>query len=283
MTTETRSLSPRELALLEVWEADRRRVVTLDDIQAQCPELARSSVRALAARMRRKGFLSPLGRGVYAVLPVSAMGIDAPDIAAWIEALRHRSGLRFYVGFDSAAAHYGWYSEAYGRVTIGVIAGAVSRKSAPTGTSVRTVRALRLVGTEHIVEARWRDSRAPMSTPELTVLDVVRKPEFVDGVSGCLRVLDLAGRDRSVDRLLLARLALATSVRLRKRLGWLTERAGWTWNAQQLRLLRHGWPESHRATLGDSHAKGIPGSWDRRWRLLINVPDRELRPAVGVR
>jgi len=282
MATETRSLSSRELALLETWEADRRRTVTLDEIEAQSPGLARSSVRSLVSRLRRKGFLSPVARGVYAVLPVSAMGIDAPDVAVQIEALRRR-GLRFYLGFDSAAAHYGWYSEAYGRVTIGVLTGSVSLKPAPTGTLIRPVRALQLVSAEDILESRWRDTRVPISTRELTILDVVRKPEFVDGVSGCLRVLELAGHDRSVDRLHLARLASTSSVRLRKRLGWLTERAGWRWNAQQLRLLRNDWPESHRATLGDSHAKNIRGIWDGRWGLLINVPERELHAAVGVR
>ncbi len=107
MPTESRSLGPRELALLETWEADRRRVVSLDDIEAQSPGLTRSSVRSLATRLRHKGFLSPVGRGVYAVLPVAAMGIDAPDISTQLEALRRR-GLRFYLGFDSAAAHYGW-------------------------------------------------------------------------------------------------------------------------------------------------------------------------------
>ncbi len=223
-----------------------------------------------------------MGRGVYGVLPVSAMGIDASDVGVQVEALRRR-GVQFYVGFDSAAAHYGWYSEAYGRVTIGVLTGTVSLKSAPAGTLIRTVRALGSVGPEHIVESRWRDTRAPMAIRELTILDVVRKPEFVDGISGCLRVLELASRDQAVDRLRLAELASTSSVRLRKRFGWLTEQAGWKWNARQLRLLRRGWPESHRATLGDSHAKGTGGPWDSRWGLQINVPERELRAAVGVK
>lgn len=282
MATESRSLGPRELALLEAWEADRRRVVTLDDIEAQSPGLARSSVRALAARLRRKGFLSPVGRGVYAVLPVAAMGIDAPDVSLQLEALRRRD-LRFYLGFDSAAAHYGWYPEAYGRVTIGVLSGTAPPKSTTVGTVLRSVKALPSIGAEHIVESRWRDSRVPISTRELTILDAVRKPEFVDGISGCLRVLELAGRDKAVDRLELARLASKASVRLQKRLGWLTEHAGWKWTARELRLLRHGWPESHRATLGDSHAKGTRGRWNNRWGLQVNVPERELQAAVGVR
>jgi predicted transcriptional regulator of viral defense system len=258
MATESRSLSPRELALLETWEADGRRVVSLDDIEAQSPGLARSSVRALAARLRRKGFLSPVGRGVYAVLPVAAMGVDVPDVSTQLEALRRR-GFRFYLGFDSAAAHYGWYPEAYGRVTIGVLSGIIPTKSNVVGTLLRSVRALPSVDPEQVVESRWRDTRVPISTRELTILDVVRKPELVDGISGCLRVLELASRDKAVDRLRLARLASKNSVRLRKRLGWLTEHAGWRWTARELRLLRENWPPSHRATLGDSHGKGPGG------------------------
>jgi len=282
MATEPRSLSARELALVETWEADRRRVVTLDDIQQLSPGLARSSVRAIASRLRRKGFLSPVGRGVYAVLPVAAMGIDAPDASTQIEALRRR-GLRFYIGFDSAAAHYGWYSEAYGRVTIGVLSGTVSAKPTSIGTVIRSVRALRFVGPEQIVESRWRDARVPLSRRELTILDVVRRPDLVDGISGCLRVLELADRDGAVDRLQLAQLASRSSIRLRKRLGWLTEHAGWKWKPRELRHLRHGWPESHRATLGDSHGGGVSGPWNSRWGLQLNVPERELRAAAGVR
>ncbi len=168
-------------------------------------------------------------------------------------------------------------------MTIGVLSSTAPPKSTTVGTVLRSVKALSSIGAEQIVESRWRETRVQISTRELTILDVVRKPEFVDGISGCLRVLELAGRDKVVDHLQLARLASKSSVRLQKRLGWLTEHAGWKWTARELSLLRHGWPESHRATLGDTHGKGTRGSWDNRWRLQLNVPERELRAAVGVK
>ena len=282
MTSGSRSLGSRELALLEAWEADRVRVVTLDDIEAASPGLSRSSVRSLASRLKRKGFLSPIGRGVYAVLPLAAMGVEAPDIAARLEALRRR-GLRFYLGFDTAAAHYGWYPDAYGRVTLGIQSGALPSRRTSDTTVLRAVRADPSIDAGDLVQTRWRDVRLPISSRELTVLDVVRKPAFVDGISGCLRVLERAGRDPRLDRQQLAELASTRPVRLRKRLGWLTEHAGWEWAPAELDLLRHDWPASHRATLVDSRSSTTPGSWDNRWRLVINVPAHELQAAVGVR
>src|SRR5207237_1221780 len=98
----------------EVVLARRRRV----RIEGELP-MAEAYAALLRDRLRAKGFLTPLGKGLYALVPVASMGVAAGDVAAYLDGLR-RSGVRFYLGFDTAAGHYGWYPEAYGRVTLGV-------------------------------------------------------------------------------------------------------------------------------------------------------------------
>jgi predicted transcriptional regulator of viral defense system len=284
MTNEylPRSLGPRELALLESWEADQVRVVTLRDIEAALGG-KEGAARAMAHRLTLKGFLSPVGTATYEVQPISTLGIRAPNVAAYLEGL-HRRGVAFYVGFDTAAGYYDWYSEAYGRVTIGIPRSTRPAITSPEGTYVRLVHVPPEVLTHGVGRQAWHGAYLPFSTREQTVLDVVAKSQLVDGISGCLGVLAVAAKDRRVDRTLLAKMAAEwTSLRLRKRLGWLTERAGWEWTEDEVRLLRCGWTETHRATLGESHSRGQKGKWDNRWRLLLNVPESELTPPLAVR
>jgi predicted transcriptional regulator of viral defense system len=278
-----RSLGPRELSLIEAWEADRVRVVTLDAIQQALGEgTKRDAARKMASRLRQKGFLSPIRRGIYAVLPVSTLGVDAPDVAAHLEGLRLR-GSEFYIGFDTAAGHYGWYPEASGRVTIGVKPLTHRALASVDGTYIRVVQSPPDVFADGVISDTWRGARLPIATREQAILDIIRRVDLVDGFSGCLAVLKAAGNDPNLDRTRLVGIAQKRrSVRSCKRLGWLGEKAGWVWNDEQLNLLRKDWPPTHRATLGDSHGGGQAGVWDNRWKLLINVPERELVPSVGV-
>jgi hypothetical protein len=109
----------------------------------------------------------------------------------------------------------------------------------------------------------------------------VRHPDLVDGYQGLLRVLQRAREETDVHRLtqLAARRG---STRAQKRLGWLTERAGWVWSDADRALLAAGWSPNHRATLGDGQGE-TARRWDDRWRLIIDVPESELEPEPGVR
>ena len=280
--TKARSLGSRELALVEAWEADRRRALTLDDVQRDMgPDTTRHAAAVMAARLRAKGFLTLLGKGLYALVPVASMGIAASDIAAYLDGLRQR-GVRFYLGFDTAAGHYGWYPESYGRVTLGVQAlTRLARRTINDGTFVRAFQAVPSVFDDGVITQTWHGVRLPVSTPEQTVLDLARHSELVDGYSGLLRIFERA-RDRTDVHHLAEVAAKRASVRTQKRLGWLTERAGWTWSEEDRARLVAGWSPNHRAALGDGQS-AAPRRWDERWRLVIDGPERELRPEVGIR
>jgi predicted transcriptional regulator of viral defense system len=208
------------------------------------------------------------------------MGVAASDIAAYLDGHRLKD-IRFYLGFDTAAGHYGWYPEAYGRVTLGIQA--LTRRALrilDDSTYIRTFQAVPTVFEDGVTTQIWHGVRLPISTPEQTVLDLVRHPELVDGYRGLLRVLQRAQDATDVHRL--ATLAAKHgSARAQKRLGWLTERAGWEWSDADRALLATGWSPNHRATLDDGQ-RGTTRRWDDRWRLIIDVPESDLQPETGV-
>ncbi len=283
MKRAPRALGRRALALLEGWEANATRLVTGSEIRAAMGQnTTETAARRMTYRLRHKGFLETVRRGVYAVQPLAWMGNKAVDVAASVAALSNR-GVAYYVGFDTAAGHYGWNPESYGILTIAIPSGSHVRMPDVEGTRVRAVRVpLRTfslgVGTE-----TWRGQVVPMSGRELTVVDAVSRVKLVGGYPGCLRVLARARADTRMDAHEVARLALERkSTRLLKRLGWLTEHAGWKWSEPDVALLRSGWSKNNRVTLADRRA-GSPGHWDSRWELIINVPHDQLKPEVGIR
>lgn len=283
MARFTRSLGPRALALLEAWEANGTRLVTEPEIRsAMGRTTTAAAAKQMTYRLRHQGFLETVGRGVYAVQPLAWMGNKAIDAAASIAALSSR-GVASYVGFDTAAGHYGWNPESFAIVTIAIPSGSHVRMPKIEGTKVRAVQVPRGTFSLGVRKETWRGQVVPMSGRELTVVDAVSRVRLVGGYSGCLRLLVRARADNKVELHEVAKIASARkNTRLRKRLGWLTERAGWEWADNDLVVLRSGWPKNHRVTLADARAAS-QGRWDSRWELIINVPDDQLKPEVGIR
>ncbi len=277
-----RSLGVRALALLERWEADGTRLVTQDEIRAAMgPDTTEAAAKKMTFSLRHKGFLQAVGRGVYVVQPLAWMGTTAADAATAVAALSSR-GVKYYAGFDTAAGHYGWHPESYGVITVGIPSGTRPRMPVVEGVRIRAVTVPESTFSLGVQTDRWRGQILPMSGRELTCVDAVSRVNIVGSYSGCLRLLVRAREDNRLVRHRVAEIAAArNSTRLRKRLGWLTERAGWTWSEAD-RDLRSGWSKNHRVMLANSRF-GTGGCWDTRWELIVNVPDDQLRPELGIR
>lgn len=277
-----RALGPRALSLLERWEADGTRVVSIKDVRERLgPGVSPQAGTQLVHRLRDAGFLKRVGRGLYAVQPVAWMGQSAPDVAVVLAGIAKRGG-RFFIGFDTAAGHYGWHPETYGVVTIGVPRGERIRTVGDEATHIRTVAVDASTFNEGVSATRWRDVVLPFSDRNRTVVDAVAKVDLIGGYPDLLRLLVRAAKDPKVDQVAVAELcAHRRSLRLQKRLGFLCERAGWTWSEPAAVVLRSNWPSSHRAVLDT--ARGGEGRWDSKWALVVNVPDALLQAEAGVR
>src|SRR6202022_3104354 len=139
VNTMSRSLGPKALSLLERWEADGSRVVSLTDVRDQLGNSASSdAAKKIVRRLSDSGFLRRVGRGVYAVQPLAWMGETAPDVAASLGGILKRGG-PFFVGFDTAAGHFGWHPEAYGVVTIAMPRHGRVRPGQVEGSAIRTI------------------------------------------------------------------------------------------------------------------------------------------------
>jgi predicted transcriptional regulator of viral defense system len=235
----------------------------------------------MVRRLSDAGFIKRVGRGLYAVQPVAWKGEGAPDVAVVLAAISKRGG-RFFVGFDTAAGSYGWHPDTYGVVTVAVPRGSRLRPGTVEGTHIRMVTVDDSTFIEGVATVRWRDVRLPMSDRNRTVVDAVSKVDVIGGYPDVLRLLARAARDPKVDQAAIAEVCTHRgSVRLQKRLGFLCERAGWSWSEPAASLLRAGWPSSHRAVL-DARTRG-GGHWDSRWGLLVNVSEKLLHVEAAVR
>lgn len=277
-----RALGPKALSLLERWEADGTRVVSIKDVRERLgPGVSPPAATQMVRRLRDAGFLKRVGRGLYAVQPLAWMGESAPDVAVVLAGIAKRGG-RFFVGFDTAAGHYGWHPETYGVVTLGIPRGDRIRAVGDEGTNIRTVVVDASTFNEGVSATRWRDVVLPFSDRNRTVVDAVAKVDLIGGYSELLRLLARAAKDPKVDQLAVAELCVhRRSVRLQKRLGFLCERSGWTWAEPAAAMLRSDWPSSHRAVLDST--RGREGHWDSKWGLVVNVPETFLHAEAGVR
>ena len=279
----SRTLGPKALFLLERWEAEGTRVVSIGEIRERLDAgTSPGAAWQIVRRLSDGGFIKRVGRGLYAVQPVAWMGEGAPDVAVVLAAISKRGG-RFFIGFDTAAGSYGWHPDTYGVVTVAVPRGSRLRPGTVEGTHIRTVTVDDSTFAEGVATVRWREVRLPMSDRNRTVVDAVTKVDLIGGYPDMVRLLARAGKDPKVDQVAIAEFcARRRSVRLQKRLGFLCERAGWTWSEPAISLLRTAWPSSHRAVLNTARRRD-GGRWDSRWGLLVNVPDELLHVEAGIR
>ena len=278
-----RALGTKALALLERWEADGTKVVSLRDVRELLGHGASSKAAdQMVRRLRHAGFLQRVGRGLYAVLPLAWMGEGAPDAVAVLAGIQKRGSV-FFLAFDTAAGHYGWHPETYGVVTIAMPQGRRIRPGQVEGTLIRTVTVDAATFTDGVSSVRWRGVLIPMSNRNRTLVDAVARVDLIGGYPAVLRLLARAAKDPKVDPQQVARLGRdRASVRLQKRLGYLAEVAGWTWRDAALALLREGWSGKHRTTLDDPRRRR-GGHWDSRWELSVNVAESQLHPESAIR
>ncbi len=278
-----RALGTKALALLERWEADGTKVVSLRDVRELLGHGASTKAAdQMVRRLRHAGFLQRVGRGLYAVLPLAWMGEGAPDAVAVLAGIQ-KHGSVFVVAFDTAAGHYGWHPETYGVVTIAMPQGRRIRPGQVEGTLIRTVTVDAATFTDGVSSVLWRGVLIPMSNRNRTVVDAVARVDLIGGYAAVLRLLARAAKDPKVDPQQVARLGRdRASVRLQKRLGYLAEVAGWTWPDAALALLREGWSPKHRTTLDDPR-RSQGGQWDSRWELSVNVAESQLHPESAIR
>jgi len=265
-----RSLSATEARVVLSLEESRTEDVSLETIE-RFARVRRGHARKLAHGLVAKGWLQRVGRGRYLLNP-SGYG---PDAVPETDPLRLGSRLvePYYFGFATAAELWGFLLQPGRTYYVVTPRRTEVRIRGPARFQVVRSTPRRFFG---VVSVTRRGQALRVSDPERTVLDCLDRPELCGGIPGAVQVLARAKPRLSWPRL--ARYLKRVGNRsLAVRCGFLAEhvRPSVPVPARWLDDLR---PPADAAwvPLGPPGAYGRTGPRDRRWRLVRNVPAREL-------
>jgi len=264
-TALVRSLSEREAYLLSGLAAAGRNIFTIEDARqvygTNCTDVAR-----LLYRLSAKRWVERLERGKYRLIPLEA----GPE-AHWAE---HEFLIGaalvepYYLAYATALNYYG-YSERQPRpVWI-----ATTRRKRPVTIEGTTYRFVTL--SEHkffgYTTVQLLDSPVRIAEREKAIADGFDHPEYCGGVIEPAKGLWFGSDELDLDRLVEYSQRLGNRAATR-RLGFWLERLeiGDQTLLQELEV-----PGDRNYARLDPSGPG-EGPRDARWRLIVNVPERQL-------
>lgn len=181
-------MKPRLSTILDDAERSGRLTLTDAQIAAALPDASPEALRQALHRQQQRGRIVRLARGAgqWVIVPLAHVESGAPPPGAWLHRfLASALKVPYYVGLLSAAEAYG--VAPYAPSVIQVM---VSKQRRPI-----TVGRQRLVFHTRtrisVMPTRWHetaDGRYLVSTPELTMLDLLRRQ---DVAGGAVRVAEL--------------------------------------------------------------------------------------------
>jgi predicted transcriptional regulator of viral defense system len=279
MELATRSLSPQEsrvvLALTErgKQETTREEIVKL---LGGRPKVADHVIESL----RRKGWLERATWGEYLVIPPE-QGPDALGNSNLL-ALASRIANPYYIGFGTAAAHYGLTTQH--RKVIFVVTPVRLRAREVGESRVRIVNlsANKFFGFESVDVLGYK---VIISDREKTAIDCIDRPALAGGVGEAATILATASRRfdwaKAADYL-----EKIGSGAIARRFGWLVDYVkADVPPAVRDRLLTLA-ARSRKTWLGPDPARApavqsVIG-YDETWRLFVNVKREELHGSAGL-
>jgi predicted transcriptional regulator of viral defense system len=262
--------------VLTLTERGRREVAREDIIQllAASPESADHVIRSL----RRKGWLQQASWGKYLLIPPD----QGPDALGEGNLLALASRIAephpYYLGYGTAAAHYGLTTQH--RNTIWIVTPARLRDRHLNDSKVRIVNPVqrKFFGFASVDVLGYA---VQMSDIEKTAIDCIDRPDLCGGIGEAAIILAAASRrcDWSKVASYLQRIA---SKPLTQRFGWLADHVGadipTDARAQILQLASKG----RKTILGPKKAPSGAIGYDETWHLVVNVMPAELHGSVGL-
>jgi predicted transcriptional regulator of viral defense system len=275
----TRSLSPQESRVVLALSERRQRETTRAEIVSLLgisPKAADHVIESL----RHKGWLQRASWGEYLLIPAE----QGPDALGYsnLLALASRIANPYYIGFSTAAAHYGLTTQH--RNVIFVVTPVRLRGREVGESQVRIVNQAnsKFFGFEPVDVLGYN---VMISDREKTAIDCIDRPALAGGVGESATILATASRrfDWTKAANYLERIDSGALVR---RFGWLVDhvRADVPFDIRDrlLQLAAH----SRKTWLGPDPTpeKVVQGAigYDEKWRLFVNVTREELYGSAGL-
>ncbi len=230
--------------------------------------------------LRRKGWLERATWGKYLLVPPD-QGPDAIGDSNLL-ALASRITERYYIGFGTAAAHYGLTTQHRNTIFLVTPARLRGRNLGDSRIRMITQSASKFFGFEPVDALGYK---VMMSDREKTAIDCIDHPDLTGGVGEAAAILATASRrfDWIKASGYLERIGSGALVR---RFGWLLDyiKADFPPEARARLLQLAG--KSRKTWLGPdpARARAVKGAigFDETWRVFVNVTADELRGSAGL-
>lgn len=254
------SLSRKESRILSDLSFRGKTIFTLADLEPY-----EVDVKRFLSRLRRKGWIAWIKRGLYVIAPLEAgvEGAKAHTVHSLVLASHIASPS--YIGFWSALNFHGMSDATPPAVYVATTAPVASRTIFDIPFVFVTLRPWKMFGTERVMIER---EEVAVSDPEKTIVDCLDHPEHCGGVGHIAGVLKEEFGGLDFDRLMRYARRMRNTTIL-KRLGYLLEVQGRRDEAGRIR----------RSWLGEGYSKLDPklpdrGRTNERWKLRLNVEIR---------
>jgi predicted transcriptional regulator of viral defense system len=270
-----RSLSPQEGRVVLALTEEKRREVSRTEILGLLGKSPQASDRVIRS-LQRKGWLARAGWGRYLLIPPD-QGPDALGESNLL-ALASRITDPYYIGFGTAASHYGLTTQH--RRLICLVTPRHIRTTRLQDTEVRVIN----LGPRRFFGYGPVDAfgyPVMMSDREKTVLDCIERPELAGGIGEMAQIFATAVRRLDWQKALgyLQRLG---SVSLMRRFGFLADHVGAEPPGEVHKQLRRAVDHPGVSFFGPRHGgRGVIG-YQGKWRLIINVPPSALAESAGM-
>ncbi len=226
---------------------------------------------------RRKGWLERAGRGRYLLIPPD----QGPEVIGEsnILALASRLVDPYYIGYGTAAAHYGLTTQVRNVVSIATTTSGIRNRQIHDA-AVRFVHLSprKFFGFEDVPVFGYP---VHMSDREKTIIDCVDRLRFAGGVSEVRQMLAIAAHRVDWQKLV-GYLETIGSVSLAQRFGFLADtteaRMPDDARARLKRMLR----SSSRSFLGPSEKPNNAIGYNAEWQLLVHFSPKDLGGEVAL-
>ncbi len=277
MDSTVRTLSPQESRVVLALAEQKRREVGRPEIIKLLGVTTKAADNVIES-LRRKGWLERASWGKYLVIPPD----EGPDALGETNllALASRIADPYYVGYGSAAAHYGLTTQHRRVVVVVTPAHLRGRRVGEGRVRVVNPKPAKFFGFAPVDVFGYK---IMMSDREKTAIDCIDRPALAGGVGEAAQIL--AAASRRLDWVKAAEyLKRIDSTALVRRFGWVMDHVKADMPAdvreQLLQLAAHG----PRTWMGPNPARKVQGAigHDETWRLFVNVSREELRESAGI-
>jgi len=277
MDFNVRTLSPQESRVVLALAEQKQRAVGRPEIIKLLGGSAKAADNVIES-LRRKGWLERASWGKYLVIPPD-QGPNALGETNLL-ALASRIADPYYIGYGSAAAHYGLTTQ-HRRLIVVVTPVRVRERGVGEGRlRVVNPKAAKFFG---FVPVDVFGYKIMMSDREKTAIDCIDRPALAGGVAEAASILATASRrfDWAKAAEYLERI---DSTALVRRFGWVMDHVKAEMPAGIRERLLQLAARGPRTWMGPNPARKVQGAigYDKTWHLFVNVSGEELRESAGL-